>query len=115
MSKLAVIEELVADGIRAQMSRRKHLSAQERRSIADDAAAVALARLVDLTGGPDHIVQSDGRTFTLQHPLAERLTGDLLDCDIHQHLANGEHLESGRYRVEITDLGYTYVPTEEIA
>lgn len=96
---LAVIEALLADGIKTRLNDRPYLALRERRAIAEDAAAVAIARLIDLTGGADHIMQSDGETFTLQHPLTERLTGDLLACEIHDHLAAGEHLEPGRYRV----------------
>ena len=104
MSKLHVIEALVAEGIRKNIdANRKYLAPAERRAIADDGAAVALAVLIDMTGGHHHIVQADGETFTLQHPLAERLTGDLFDCPIHAHIAAGEPLEEGRYRVLMND------------
>lgn len=100
MSQLDVITALVAEGIRKNMgANRKYLAPAERTAIAHDNAAVALAVLIEVTGGHHHIVRSDGETFTLQHPLAERLKGDLFDCDIHAHIAAGEPLEEGRYRV----------------
>ncbi|MEI3845240.1 MULTISPECIES: DUF6085 family protein [unclassified Microbacterium] len=116
MSKsLAVLEALVAEGIKNQMApHRRYLAAAERRSIATSAAAVAIAVLVDLTGGHDHIVQADGETFTLQHPLTERLTGDLFECEVYDHIAAGEPLEDGRYRV-VMDEGRVLdlIPTTE--
>ena len=118
MSQLDVIEALVAEGIRKQMTpHRKYLAASERSAIADDAAAVAIAVLIDMTGGAHHVVQSDGETFSLQHPLAERLTGDLFDCEIHKHIAAGEPLEEGRYRVLTRDdpTDYDLIPLKEFA
>lgn len=101
---LEVITALVADGIRKHMTaNRKYIAASERAAISADSAAVAIAVLVDLTDGHDHIVRSDGDTFTLQHPLIERLTGDLFICDVHAHLATGKPLEAGRYKVVPTD------------
>ncbi|MFD6699723.1 MULTISPECIES: DUF6085 family protein [unclassified Microbacterium] len=112
MSKsLHVLEALVAEGIKKQMTpNRRYLAASERKAIAEDAATVAIAALIDLTGGPDHIVVSDGETWTLQHPLTERLTGDLFDCEIAQHLAAGEPLEKGRYTVRTGDFGPAFYP-----
>ena len=112
---LHVIEALVAEGIRKQMGpNRRYLSVGERLSIAEDAAAVAIAVLVDLTDGHDHIVRAAGDTFTLQHPLAERLTGDLFDCEIHAHIAAGEPLEDGRYKVIATDSdSFDLIPTKD--
>lgn len=104
MSKLDVIEALVAEGIRKNLdANRKYLAPRERTTVAEDSAAVAIAVLIDMTGGHHHILQSDGDTFTLQHPLTERLTGDLFDCDIHTHIAAGEPIERGRYRVLMND------------
>lgn len=102
---LEVITALVAEGIRKQMAanKRRYVAPRDRREIAEDAAAVAIAVLVDVTGGHDHIVRAEGDTFTLQHPLAERLTDDLFDCEVHAHIAAGEQLEPGRYKVVATD------------
>lgn len=116
MSKLDVIEALVAEGIRKNIdSHRKYLAPRERREIADDSAAVALAVLIDMTGGHHHVVQADGETFTLQHPLTERLTGDLFDCSIHARIASGEPLEKGRYRVLMKDdpTDFDLIPLKE--
>lgn len=119
MSKsLHVIEALVAEGIRKQMApNRRYLSAGERLSIAEDAAAVAIAVLVDMTGGHHHVVRSDGETFTLQHPLVERITDDLFDCEIHAHIAAGEPIAEGRYRVLMKDdpTDYDLIPLKEFA
>ena len=117
MSKLAVISALVADGIKKQMApNRKYIAAAERAAIAEDAAAVALAVLIDITGGPYHVVQADGDTFTLQHPLSERLTGDLFDCEIHTRIAAGEPLDKGRYRVVENDSDdFDLIPIKEHA
>ncbi|PRB09250.1 hypothetical protein CQ047_11265 [Microbacterium sp. MYb72] len=105
MSKLDVIEALLAEGMRKNLTaNRKYISTAERTAIAKDSAAIAIAVLIDLTDGHDHIVRAEGDTFTLQHPLIERLNGDdLFSCDVHAHLASGEPLERGRYRVVATD------------
>lgn len=101
---LAVIEALVAEGIRKHLTaNRRYLSANERQSLAVDSAAVAIAVLIDITDGHDHIVSAEGDSFTLQHPLIERITGDLFDCDVHTHIANGQPLRKGRYRVVTPD------------
>lgn len=118
MSQLDVIEALVAEGIRKHLTaNRKYLAPAERSAIADDNATVALAVLIDMTGGHHHIVQADGETFTLQHPLTERLTGDLFGCDIHAHIAAGEPLEKGRYRVLMKDdpADFDLIPLKEFA
>lgn len=100
---LAVIEALMAESIKQQMApNRRYLSARERGEIAADAASVAVAVLLQHTGGNDHIIQSDGDTFPLQHPIAERINGDLFDCEIHAHIVAGEPLAKGRYRVTAT-------------
>jgi hypothetical protein len=101
---LDVITALVAEGIRKQRTpHRRYLSSGERAAIAEDAAAVAIAVLVDVAGGYDHIVRAEHDGFTLQHPLAERLTDGLFDCEIHSHIAAGEPLEPGRYKVVAAD------------
>jgi hypothetical protein len=104
VSQLDVITALVSEGIQKNLrAHRKYIAAPERRDIADDSASVALAVLIDMTGGHHHIVQSDGETFTLQHPLAERLTGDLLDCDLLAAIRAGGRIGKGRYRVLLND------------
>lgn len=120
MSKsLTVLEALLAEGIKKQMGpHRRYLAAQERAAIAMDAAAVAIAALIDLTGGPHHIIWSDGDTFTMQHPLTERLTGDLFDCTVHQKVAAGAPLPKGTYQVIATEdrpTDFDLTPMKEIS
>lgn len=112
---LEVLQALVAEGIKKQMTpNRRYLAAHERVAISEDAASVAIAVLVDITGGHDHVVHADGDTFTLHHPLTERLTGDLVDCEVHQHIAAGEPLERGRYRVVTNDSdAFDLIPLKE--
>lgn len=78
--------------------------------LARTAAGAALGSLIDVTGGPDHIMKVQGDTFTLQHPLAERLDASLFDCDVFLYLGDprgewpdGEHavwIEDGAIRSE---------------
>ncbi|PMC04133.1 hypothetical protein CJ226_08995 [Microbacterium sp. UMB0228] len=113
---LDVITALVAEGLRKHMTtHRKYLAPSERQAIAADSAAVALAVLVDVTGGHDHIVRAfDDGTFTLQHPLIERLTDDLFACEILDHLAAGEPIDAGRYKVIATDSQtFELIPTKD--
>jgi len=51
----------------------------------------------------EHIVQLGESTFTVQHPLRERLNGDLWGCRLHQHLgrSSGPPAIPGRYRVYV--------------
>lgn len=116
MSALDVVTAIVADGIRSNLNaNRKYLAAGERKDIAHDAAAVSIAMLIDMTGGHHHIVKATNESFTLQHPIVERLTGELMDCDIHARIAAGEPLERGRYRVLMKDdpTDYDLVPLKE--
>ncbi|HWU28927.1 MAG TPA: DUF6085 family protein [Microbacterium sp.] len=104
MSQMDMITALVSEGIQKNLrAHRKYIAAGERRDIADDSASVAIAVLIEMSGGNHHIVRSDGETFTLQHPLTERLTGDLLDCDLLRHIYRGERIPKGRYRVLMND------------
>ena len=36
--------------------------------------------VIEATGGTDHIVEVTGRTWTLQHPITDRLEGQLFSC-----------------------------------
>lgn len=51
----------------------------------------------------EHIVLLGEETFTVQHPLRERLNGDLWECRLHSHLVslNGPPAIPGRYRVYV--------------
>jgi hypothetical protein len=48
----------------------------------------------------EHIVVFDEQGFTIQHPLRERLDGDLFTCGLHAHLRtlDGPPDPIGRYR-----------------
>lgn len=49
----------------------------------------------------EHIVALGPSSFTVRHPLRERLDDDLLTCDLPHHIADsdGPPGEPGRYRV----------------
>ncbi|MFF2274191.1 DUF6085 family protein [Agromyces sp. NPDC058136] len=68
-------------------------------------AIAALNGVVEATGGPDHIVRSyDDGTFTLQHPVTERLAGTLFDCAVHRELTiTGGPTNPGTYRITRAD------------
>jgi len=38
----------------------------------------------------EHLVHLEARTFTIRHPLRERLRDDLLTCEVHTTLASGD-------------------------
>lgn len=48
---------------------------------------------------PHHIVELTERDFRLQHPMRERLEGELFDCALHQFLngLDGPPRKPGRY------------------
>lgn len=49
----------------------------------------------------DHIAILGEETFSLKHPLRERVSDELLDCALHQHIKalSGPPRVPGRYRV----------------
>lgn len=53
----------------------------------------------------EHVVLLEPRTFSVQHPLRERLNGDLFTCELHTRLTalDGPPAEPGRYRVREGD------------
>ena len=54
----------------------------------------------------EHVVELSAGTFAVQHPLRERLAGELFACSLHQEIAacSGPPAEPGyRYRVELFD------------
>jgi hypothetical protein len=53
-----------------------------------------------------HVVQVDADTFTVRHPLIERLDDALMRCQLHHYIAGlpGPPVKPGRYRVS-ADLG----------
>jgi len=48
----------------------------------------------------EHVVVIREEGFTVQHPLRERLKGELFDCGLHSYLTNlgGPPAKPGRYR-----------------
>jgi len=65
----------------------------------------------------EHVVIVGEDTFSLQHPLRERLDGELFDCPAHRWLKaqDGPPVEPGRYRmVDEGDpaAGYYFEPIE---
>ena len=56
----------------------------------------------------DHVVDfHDDDTFTVMHPLRERLDGELSDCPLHKHLVGLTEapVTPGRYRVSYLGAG----------
>lgn len=51
----------------------------------------------------EHVVLLDANTFTVQHPLRERLAGELWECGLHARIAglDGPPRTLGKYRVRI--------------
>lgn len=50
----------------------------------------------------EHIIIFDSRGFTVQHPLRERLDGELFGCSVHQQIRDNPESQGrlGRYRVK---------------
>lgn len=64
----------------------------------------AVTKLLAVKPETDHIVlfaEDDG--FTLQHPVRERIAGNLFDCELHEYLVSlaGPPVLPGRYRVVV--------------
>jgi hypothetical protein len=49
----------------------------------------------------EHVVLLGEHSYSISHPLRERLDGELFDCGLHAYLANlgGPPRQPGRYRV----------------
>jgi hypothetical protein len=64
----------------------------------------------------EHIVVVDDETFSIQHPLRERLNRELFDCGLHKYLAelDGPPPRPGRYRAHGSTTGYPWI-FEEVA
>lgn len=68
----------------------------------------------------EHIVMVEPHTFSVQHPLRERLDGELFRCGLHAWIANfpGPPGKPGRYRVAwdgTTPKTWTEVATDDHA
>lgn len=51
----------------------------------------------------EHVAKMTGDSWSVQHPLRERLDGDLFACDVHEALTelNGCPVTPGMYRVRL--------------
>jgi hypothetical protein len=63
----------------------------------------------------EHVVTFQAVGFTIQHPLRERLDGELEECEVHQLCLGltGRPMRTGRYRVALDDNNWAFVPVEE--
>lgn len=52
----------------------------------------------------EHVVKFDADTFTVRHPLRERLDDALMTCDLHEYIAGlpGPPIRPGQYRARTT-------------
>lgn len=53
----------------------------------------------------EHIVEFGLKTFTIRHPLRERLNEDLMVCGLYDHIVglDGPPIQMGRYRARRAD------------
>lgn len=58
----------------------------------------------------EHIVLIGDESFTVQHPLRERLNGDLFSCPLHGWMSDlaGPPRRPGRYRARAKGDGWTF-------
>lgn len=63
----------------------------------------------------EHIVNFGRTTFSLLHPLRERLDGELLDCALGRHITDlaGPPVCPGRYRAQLVDDRWTWEEVEQ--
>jgi hypothetical protein len=61
---------------------------------------IIAAEVLGLKAETEHIVEFEEDTFSVQHPLSERLDGSLFDCQFHAELSalGGPPVAPGRYR-----------------
>lgn len=76
----------------------------------------AAARILE-ESETEHVVEVGDDTFSLKHPLRERLEGELFDCPCHKWLRGqeGPPVDPGRYRlIDEGDpaAGYYFEPIE---
>lgn len=62
----------------------------------------------------EHIVVFGDDTFTVRHPLRERLDDALMECKLHEHIAglDGPPVRPGRYRARTASGGWTWEPLQ---
>jgi hypothetical protein len=58
----------------------------------------------------EHIVVVGEEGFSIQHPLRERLDGELFDCGLHEHMRSlpGPPAQPGRYRARRADETWSF-------
>lgn len=58
----------------------------------------------------EHVVRFGPDVFTVRHPLRERLHDELMDCPLHEHIADmdGPPVPPGLYRARRRDGGWTW-------
>lgn len=64
----------------------------------------------------EHVVLFDEHTFTVRHPLRERLDDQLMTCNLHKTIADrsGPPAQPGRYRVTWTEGRWWYHKLAEV-
>lgn len=58
--------------------------------------------VIDATGGTEHLVEVTGKGWTIQHPITDRLEGDLFSCqfnDLVRITAEQGMFGTGRHKV----------------
>ena len=60
----------------------------------------------------DHIVYLGEHTFTVRHPLRERIGDELLDCQLHSWIADldGPPAVPGKYQALEREGGWAFIP-----
>jgi Family of unknown function (DUF6085) len=74
-------------------------------------APTAVSDLIAARPEPGHIVLfHDDDTFTIEHPVRERIAGSLFACALHNHLVGleGPPVVPGRYRVTPVARGWKF-------
>lgn len=73
---------------------------------------MATAVVTLLNGHPhdDHIIKISAGTFTIQHPLIERINSSLFDCTVHNEMVGyfnggGAKPAAGEYRIAFNENG----------
>lgn len=98
-NQLTPVEQAAADRLPILVSLRGDASAEAARA---EVAAVTPVIIADALGDheTEHIVQFEETTFSVQHPLSERLDGSLFDCPVHADISAlaGPPVPPGRYR-----------------
>lgn len=57
----------------------------------------------------EHIVTLGLDNFSMQHPLRERISGEILECSLREIIKNGMHRPPGKYRVRYDILADEYI------